>query len=70
MYCISLSKIVLKIVTNLLNYRMLFKDILKFLRLDYRYSLHIALYFVIQGINIPKNLDNYVYHLKTVIKKL
>ena len=42
------------VVTKLLKFRILFKDILTFLGLDYRVALLIILYFVVPGISIPK----------------
>ena len=51
---ISLNKILSKFVVKLLNYRILFKDTLTFLGLDYRDALLITLYLVVIGISIPK----------------
>ena len=48
------NKIVSKFVEKLLKYRIMFKDILTFLGLDYRYDTLISFYFVVQGIGIPK----------------
>ncbi len=50
------SKIVSKSAEKLLKYMILlmFKDILTFLRLDYRDVLLIRMYFVVLGISIPK----------------
>ena len=50
----SQSKIVSKFVEKLLKYRIIFKDILTFLGLDYRDALLITSYFVVLGISIPK----------------
>ena len=47
------NKFVSKILEKLLNYRIMFKDIV-FLELDYRYVSLMTLYFVVQGISIPK----------------
>ena len=53
----SLNIIIRKFVAKLLRYRILFKDILTFLRLDYRDSSLITLYLVVVGISIPKNYE-------------
>ena len=50
----SQSKIVSRSVKKLLKYRILLKDIITFLRLDYRDALLIILNFVALGISIPK----------------
>ena len=47
-------KILSKIVEKLLKYRIMFKDILIFLGLDYRDASLITLYLVVIGISIPK----------------
>ena len=47
-------KITSKFVEKMLKYRIMFKDILTFLGLDYRVASPITLYFVVPGINIPK----------------
>ena len=47
-------KILIKFVEKLQKYRIMFKDILTFLGLDYRDALLITLYFVVVGISIPK----------------
>ena len=47
-------KIVSKFVEKLLKDRIIFKDILIFLGLDYRGALLIISYFVVLGISIPK----------------
>ena len=49
----------------------LFKDILTFLRLDYRDALLITLYLVVIGISIPKS-DEYDNHniQKFIVKKV
>ena len=52
-----LNIIISKFVAKLLRYRILFKDILTFLRLDYRDSSLITLYLVVIGISIPKNYE-------------
>ena len=51
-----------KIVEKLLKYRIMFKDILTFLGLDYRNASLITLYFVVPGIIIPKT--GLLYHIK------
>ena len=50
----SQSKIVSKFVDILLKNRILVKDILKLLGLDYRDDSLITMYFVALGISIPK----------------
>ena len=52
--CISLIKIVSKFVEKLLKYRILFEDILIFLRHDFRDASLITLSFVVIKICIPK----------------
>ena len=47
-------KWVSKFVAKLLKYRILFKDILTFLRHDYRDTSLVTLYLVVIGIIIPK----------------
>ena len=49
----SRNKIVSKFVEKLLNYRIMFKDILTFLGFDYSDASLIALYFVVLRISIP-----------------
>ena len=49
-----LIKILIKFVEKLLKYRVMFKDILTFLGLDYRVAPLITLYFDVPGMNIPK----------------
>ena len=49
----SQNKIVSKIDEKLLEYRIMFKDILTFLGLDYRDGLLKTLYIVVLGISIP-----------------
>ena len=51
---LSLNKIVSKFVAKLLKYRILFKDILTFLGLDYRVVPLITLCLVVIGIRTPK----------------
>ena len=43
-----------KFVENMRKYRIMFKDILTFLGLDYRDASLIKLYFVVLRISIPK----------------
>ena len=63
----SRDKIVTKFVEKLLKYRILFQDILTFLGLN---SL-ITLYFVVQGISIPKIKSiGQFYHIKIIVKKV
>ena len=50
----SRNKIVSKLGQKLRKYRIIFKDILTLLVLDYRDASRITLYFVVQGIIIPK----------------
>ena len=50
-------KIVSKFVEELLKNRIMFKDILTFLGLDYRDALLITLYFVVIGISIQKSVQ-------------
>ena len=58
----SQNKILNKFVENLLKYRIMFKDKLTFLGIYYRNASHITLYFVVQGISIPKSdqSDDYI----------
>ncbi len=59
--CINLIKIAIEFVAKLLNYRILFKDILTCLGLDYN--------FVVIGISIPK--IRYInYNIQIVVKKV
>ena len=48
------NKIVSKSTEKLLKYLVLFKEILTFLGLDYRYASLTTMYFVVLGISIPK----------------
>ena len=50
----SRNKILGKFVEKLLKYRIIFKDILNFLGLDYRDASLITMYFVVLGISMPK----------------
>ena len=50
----SKNKIESKFIEELLKYRIMFKDILTFLGLDYRDALLITLYFVVPGISTSK----------------
>ena len=50
----SLKKIVSKFLAKLLKYRLLFKDILTFVGLDYRDGLLITLYLDVIGITLKK----------------
>ena len=50
----SRNKIVSKFGQKLLKYRIIFKDILTLLGLDYRDASPITLYFVVPGIIIQK----------------
>ena len=52
--CMSLNKIVSKFAAKILKYRILFMDILIFLRLDYGDALLITSYLVVIGISTPK----------------
>ena len=52
--CIKSKQIVSKLIEKLLKYRILIKDILTFLGIDYREASLITLYFVVLGIIIPK----------------
>ena len=52
--CMSCYKIVSKFVAKLLKYRILFKNILTFLGLDYKDVSLITLYFVVIGPRISK----------------
>ena len=54
----SLNIIISKFVAKLHRYRIMFEDLLTFLRLDNRDSSLITLYLVVVGISIPKN-DEY-----------
>ena len=57
-------------VAKLLKYRLLFKDILTFLGLDYGDALHIILYLVVIEIKISKiRWIGQIYHTKNVKKK-
>ena len=47
-------------VTKLLKYRILFKDILTFLGLDFRDVSLITLYLVVIGIRVQKNQTNLI----------
>ena len=49
------NKIVSKSVEKLVKYRILFKNILTFLGLDYKDASLITLYFVVLGISIKKS---------------
>ena len=51
---IRFDKIIRKFVAKLLNYRILFKDILTFLILDYRDASLIILYLIVIGISNQK----------------
>ena len=51
-------KIVRKFVRKLLKNRIMLKDILTFLGLDYRVAWLIILFIVVSGINIPKIRSN------------
>ena len=48
------GKIVRKIVANLHKYRIIIKDILTFLGINYRDASLIILYFIVRGNSIPK----------------
>ena len=48
------DKIIRKFVAKFLKYRILFKDILTFLGLDYRDASLIILYLILIGISNPK----------------
>ena len=52
--CICLYKIISKFDAKLIQYMLLFKDILTYLGLDYRDALLITLYLVVIGISIKK----------------
>ena len=54
--CKSRNQIVSKFIEKLVKYRVLFKDILTFLGLDYRGSSLLKLYLgkIVIGISIPK----------------
>ena len=51
---IRFDKIIRKFLAKLLKYRIMFKDILAFLRLDYRDASLIILYLIVIGISNPK----------------
>ena len=51
---INFDKIIRKLVAKLLKYRILLKDILTFLGLDYRDASFITLYLIVIGISTPK----------------
>ena len=61
----SRNKIVSKFVAKLLKYRIMFKDILTCLLLDYRDALLITMYFVDLGISNPK-----IRYKNLLLKKL
>ncbi len=67
----SRSKIVIKFVEKLLKYRLMFKDILTFLGLDYRDASLITMFFVVLGISILKNQINGIIlsHRNLLLKK-
>ena len=50
----SRNKIVSKFVEKLLKYRIMFKDIITFLGLDYKDALLIKFYFVVLEISFPR----------------
>ncbi len=50
----SQNKILSKLNEKLLKYRIMFKDIIPFLGLEYKYALLITMNFVVLGISIPK----------------
>ena len=52
--CIRFDKIMRKFVAKLLKYRILFKDILTFLGLDYRDASLVIVYHIVIGISTPK----------------
>ena len=65
------DKIIRKFVAKLLKYRILFKDILTFLRLDCRDASLIILYLIVIVISTPKlRLIGQLYHIKIVVKKI
>ena len=67
----SRNQIVSKFVEKLLKYRIMFRDILTCLGLNYIDALLIRLYFVVLGISIPKIRSiGKLYHIKFFVKKL
>ena len=53
-FILSLNKIGSKFVSKLLNYRIVFKDMLTFLGFDYRVALLITLCLIVIGMSISK----------------
>ena len=49
-----LTKFYVYLLQNFLKYRILFKDIVTFLGLDYRNALLVILYLIVIGISSPK----------------
>ena len=67
---IRFDKIIRKFVAKLLKYRILFKDILTFLILDYRDATLIILYLIVIGISNKKNqIDRMILSHKNLLLK-
>ena len=67
----SRNKIVSKFVEKLNKYRILFKDVLTFLGLDYRDASLKTLYFDVLGNSIPIIRSiGLLYHIKSFLKKV
>ena len=59
------NKLESKFIEKLLKYKLMFKDILSFLCLDYKDASLLTLYFAVLGISIQKIRSiEYLYHLK------
>ena len=65
----SRNKIVSIFVEKLIKYRIMFKDMLTCLVLDYRDASLISPYFVVLGVSYPKIKSIRLYHTKKLLLK-